>query len=92
MKRIEALKDEVRTIVFYESPFRLVKLLQQLAEILGNNRKASVSREITKIHEETVRGNLEELISHFEAKGVKGEIVVVVDGKGKEKISEEKED
>ena len=80
MKRIEALKNEERTIVFYESPFRLVKLLQQLAEVLGNERKCSVSREITKIHEETVRGMLSELITHFETKGVKGEIVVVIEG------------
>ena len=80
MKRIEALKNEERTIVFYESPFRLVKLLQQLAEVLGTERRCSVSREITKIHEETVRGTLSELITHFETKGVKGEIVVVVEG------------
>ncbi|PKP34235.1 MAG: 16S rRNA (cytidine(1402)-2'-O)-methyltransferase [Bacteroidetes bacterium HGW-Bacteroidetes-15] len=80
-KRIEALKDEERAIVFYESPFRLVKLLQQLAEHLGADRKASVSRELTKLHEETVRGSLADLITHFEKKGVKGEIVVVVEGK-----------
>jgi len=82
-KRIEALKDEVRTIVFYESPFRLVKFLQQLAEILGPDRKASVSRELTKLHEETVRGSLLELADYFEKKGVKGEIVVVVEGVGR---------
>ncbi|MDX9846612.1 MAG: 16S rRNA (cytidine(1402)-2'-O)-methyltransferase [Tenuifilaceae bacterium] len=83
-KRIEALKDEPRTIVFYESPFRLVKLLQQLAEVFGVDRKACVSREITKLHEENARGTLAELIQHFEAKGVKGEIVVVVEGVGRE--------
>jgi 16S rRNA (cytidine1402-2'-O)-methyltransferase len=82
-KRIEALVDEERTIVFYESPFRLVKLLQQLQEHLGDERKASVSRELSKLHEETQRGTLPELIKHFEAKGVKGEIVVVVEGKTK---------
>lgn len=82
-KRIEALKDEVRTIVFYESPYRLVKLLQQLAEIFGTERKASVSRELTKLHEETARGTLLELAEYFEKKGVKGEIVVVVEGVGK---------
>ncbi|HRX67261.1 MAG TPA: 16S rRNA (cytidine(1402)-2'-O)-methyltransferase [Tenuifilaceae bacterium] len=81
MKRIEALKEEERTIVFYESPFRLVKLLQQLAEVLGTERRCSVSREITKLHEETVRGTVGELAAHFEAKGVKGEIVVVVEGR-----------
>ena len=80
-KRIEALVNEDRTIVFYESPFRLVKLLQQLLELLGEDRKASVSREISKMHEETIRGTLSELIMHFEKKTVKGEIVVVVEGK-----------
>jgi len=84
-KRIEALKEEDRTIVFYESPFRLVKLLQQILDVFGSDRKASVSRELTKLHEETVRGTLTELIKHFEKKGVKGEIVVIVEGKGKEK-------
>lgn len=83
-KRIEALRDEPRTIVFYESPFRLVKLLQQLAEVFGPERRACVSREITKLHEENARGTLAELILHFEAKGVKGEIVVVVEGVGRE--------
>jgi 16S rRNA (cytidine1402-2'-O)-methyltransferase len=83
-KRIEALKSEERTIVFYESPYRLVKLLQQLMEIFEDDRNASVSRELTKLHEETIRGKLSELIGHFQTKGVKGEIVVVVDGAGKE--------
>ena len=79
-KRIEALKQEPRTIVFYESPYRLVKLLQQLSDVFGNERNASVSREISKLYEETVRGSLSELIAHFQEKGVKGEIVVVVEG------------
>ncbi|HCY00353.1 MAG TPA: 16S rRNA (cytidine(1402)-2'-O)-methyltransferase [Bacteroidales bacterium] len=79
-KRIEALKEEERTIVFYESPFRLIKLLEQLAGHLGAERKASVSREISKLYEETVRGTLTELIEHFTKQGVKGEIVVVVEG------------
>ncbi|HCT30113.1 MAG TPA: 16S rRNA (cytidine(1402)-2'-O)-methyltransferase [Bacteroidales bacterium] len=82
-KRIEALKEEGRTIVFYESPFRLVKLLTQLSEIFGVDRKASVSRELTKLHEEIARGTLKELADYFEKKGVKGEIVVIVEGKGK---------
>lgn len=79
-KRIEALKEEPRTIVFYESPYRLIKLLQQLSDILGDNRNASVSREISKLYEETVRGTLTELTAHFQEKEVKGEIVVVVEG------------
>jgi 16S rRNA (cytidine1402-2'-O)-methyltransferase len=80
-KRIESLRDEEKTMVFYESPFRLLKLLQQLADTIGLERRASVSRELTKLHEETLRGSLGELIKHFESKGVKGEIVVVVEGK-----------
>jgi len=90
-KRIEALKDEERTIVFYESPYRLVKLLQQLADVYGSERKASVSRELTKLHEETARGSLVELINHFGKKTVKGEIVVVVEGKRKIKVEEDVE-
>ncbi len=91
-KRIEALKEEERTIVFYESPYRLVKLLQQLLEVFGVDRKASVSRELTKLHEETARGSLQELITYFEKKGVKGEIVLVVEGKGKIRIDAEVEE
>jgi 16S rRNA (cytidine1402-2'-O)-methyltransferase len=78
--RLNNLAEETRTMVFYESPFRLVKTLTQLAEIFGNDRKASVSREISKIHEETFRGSLEEVIAHFSQKQVKGEIVIIVDG------------
>ena len=79
--RLEALKEETRTMVFYESPHRLIKALQQLAEAMGEDRQASVSRELTKIHEETVRGTLSEIISHFENKKIKGEIVIVIAGK-----------
>lgn len=81
VKRITALRDEERSIVFYESPFRLIKLLQQLAEVMGAERRVSVSREISKLHEQTVRGTLQQVIEHFEQQGVKGEIVVVLDGK-----------
>lgn len=80
-KRLQAIKSEERTIVFYESPYRLIKLLKQLYEVFEEDRNASVSRELTKIHEETVRGKLAELAAHFEKSGVKGEIVVVVEGK-----------
>lgn len=83
IKRITALRDEERTIVFYESPFRLIKLLQQLAEIMGSGRRVSVSREISKLHEQTVRGSLQQVIDHFEQQGVKGEIVVVLEGKNR---------
>jgi 16S rRNA (cytidine1402-2'-O)-methyltransferase len=78
--RLQNLVDETRTMVFYESPHRLVKMLNQLAEVLGKDRQASVSRELTKIYEETVNGTLEEVAQHFEGKKVKGEIVVVVAG------------
>lgn len=81
--RIEALSDESRTIIFYESPYRLVKLLQQLADSFGSDRQASVCREISKIHEESRRGTLAELIAHFTETAPKGEIVVVVEGKNK---------
>lgn len=74
------LRDEIRTMVFYESPFRLVRFLEEGVEHLGAERKASVSREISKVYEETVRGSLESLLIHFREKGVKGEIVLVVGG------------
>ena len=79
--RLEALKEETRTMIFYESPHRLVKALQQFADFLGEDRQASVSRELTKIQEETIRGSLAEVITHFENKKVKGEIVIVIAGK-----------
>ena len=78
--RIESLANERRTLVFYESPFRLVKTLTQLAEVLGNERNASVSREISKFHEETKRGSLSELAQHFTLHPPKGEIVLIVAG------------
>ena len=74
------LAGESRTMVIYESPFRLVKLLEELKEVLGGDRNVSVSREISKLHAETARGTLEEVHAHFAAKEVKGEIVVVVAG------------
>ncbi|SFE89842.1 16S rRNA (cytidine(1402)-2'-O)-methyltransferase [Thermoflexibacter ruber] len=79
--RLEALAKEERTIILYESPHRIVKCLEQLAEHLGKERKASVSRELTKLHEETVNGTLEELVQIFSAKTPKGEFVVVVEGR-----------
>ena len=79
-KKLTSLETEERTMVFYESPYRLVKTLEQPAEHLGGDRNASVSRELTKIHEENARGTLDSLIEHFKSKTVKGEIVVVVQG------------
>ena len=78
---IRALADEERTMVIYESPFRLVKLLSELVEVLGDERQVSVSREISKLHAETARGTLAEVLAHFQQKEVKGEIVVVLSGK-----------
>lgn len=78
--RLKELAEETRTMIFYESPFRLVKTLQQFAEYFGSERKASVSREISKLHEENARGTLADLIMHFTEKTPKGEIVIVVGG------------
>ena len=79
-KKLEQLKTEERTMVFYESPYRLIKTLEQFAVIFSPERNASVSRELSKIHEETVRGTLNELIEYFSSKTVKGEIVIIVSG------------
>ena len=78
---INALADEERTMVIYESPYRLVKLLEQLIGVVGEERQVSVSREISKLHAETVRGTLAEVLAHFSSKEVKGEIVVVLSGR-----------
>lgn len=78
--RIAALAEEERTMVFYESPYRVVKTLQQFAEVFGKERRASATREISKIHEETTRGTLEELSLHFTETEPKGEFVIVVEG------------
>ena len=79
--KLQSLKDEERTMIFYESPFRLVKTLQQFAEVYGGDRQVSVCREISKVHEESVRGSLLEVIAHFTEKEPKGEIVIVLAGK-----------
>jgi len=77
---IQALANEERTMIIYESPYRLVKLLEQLIEVLGPDRQVSVSREISKLHAETARGTLAEVLTHFQQKEVKGEIVVILSG------------
>lgn len=79
--RIKALADEQRTMVFYESPYRVLKLLEQLAVEFGGDRQVSVCREISKVHEESVRGTLDEVIAHFKEHEPRGEFVVVVAGK-----------
>jgi 16S rRNA (cytidine1402-2'-O)-methyltransferase len=80
---LKKLAEEERTMIFYESPFRLVRTLEQLKEYFGPERTTSVSRELSKMFEETVTGSVEEVLSHFLAKEVKGEIVIVVAGKPK---------
>ena len=80
MTRLNGL-EETRTMIFYESPYRLVKTLTQFAEIFGPERQVSVCREISKIHEESVRGTLQEVIAHFTATEPRGEIVIILAGK-----------
>ena len=81
---LKRLAEEERTIVVYESPHRLVKTLEQMIEFFGENRLVSVSRELTKLYEETFTGRLIEVLTHFKSKEVKGEIVLVIDGKKEE--------
>jgi len=81
-KRMEALLEETKTIVFYESPYRVVKTFKLFKEFFGGERKASFSREITKLHEETFRGTVDQVIAHLEAKAaIKGEFVLILEGK-----------
>ena len=78
---LKQLADETRTLVFYESPMRLVKTLEEMAQYFGAERRCSVSRELTKLFEENYRGSLLEVSAYFKEKGVKGEIVIVVEGR-----------
>ncbi|MDD6541108.1 MAG: 16S rRNA (cytidine(1402)-2'-O)-methyltransferase [Prevotella sp.] len=87
--RIEALRDEQRTMVFYESPYRLLKTLKQFVDIFGADRQVSVAREISKVHEESVRGTLEDVVAHFTECAPKGEIVIVLAGCSSKRKSEE---
>jgi len=80
---LTALSAEKRTILLYESPMRLIKTLEQLITYFGEDRQCCVSRELTKKFEENARGTLKEVLDHFSAKGVKGEIVIVIAGKEK---------
>ena len=79
--RLESLVNEGRTMIFYESPYRVVKTLEQFAEFYGSDRQVSVCREISKVHEESVRGTLAEVIAHFKETEPRGEIVIVLEGK-----------
>ncbi len=85
MTRLKELSSENRTMIFYESPYRLVKTLNQFIEFFGENREASISREISKLYEETARGTLQELLKYFTEKTPKGEFVIIVSGKTEEK-------
>ena len=79
--RLQQLAEETRTMVFYESPHRVVKALQQFVEIFGEDRPVAVCREISKVHEEVVRGTMAEALAHFTAHEPRGEFVIVVGGK-----------
>ena len=79
--RLQFLAEENRTMIFYESPHKLLKTLGSFAEYFGEDRKISVSREISKLHEETIRGTVKEVLEHFTQKSPKGEIVIIVSGK-----------
>ena len=77
---LKKLAEEERTMIFYESPHRLVKALEEFIQVFGAERKCCVSRELSKLHEENARGTLQEVCEHFKQKEVKGEIVIVVEG------------
>jgi len=89
--RLQALAAEERTMVFYESPYRLLKLLEQMSAVFGTERQVSVCREISKVHEESVRGSLAEVLAHFRVHEPKGEIVVVLQGMKGGKAGEQNE-
>ena len=88
-KQLQTLADEERTMVFYESPYRVVKCLEQFAEVFGPERRVSVSRELTKKFEQTVRGTVAEVLDHFRTTEPKGEFVIVVAGKPKARRAQE---
>lgn len=83
-KRLLELQNEERTMIFYESPYRVLKALEQFGEVFGTERQVSCCREISKVHEESVRGTIAEVIQHFTEREPKGEFVIVVAGKEKE--------
>lgn len=89
LKHLQSLRDEERTMIFYESPYRVVKCLEQFAEIFGADREVAVSRELTKKFEETVRGTLAEVLAHFRAHEPKGEFVIVVRGRSRRRAADE---
>lgn len=86
--KLNSLKDEPRTMIFYESPYRVLKSLTQFAEVFGSDRQAAAAREISKLHEECVRGTLSELVQHFTANEPRGEFVLLVAGKDDKRPNE----
>ncbi len=88
--RLAALADEARTMIFYESPYRVVKTLAQFVETFGAERRASACREISKLHEESVRGTLQEVLAHFEENEPRGEFVIIVEGAEQKKMKDKK--
>ena len=91
-KHLQALADESRTMIFYESPYRVVRCLEQFAEVFGPERPVAVSRELTKKFEETVRGTVAEVLEHFRTNEPRGEFVIVVAGRPKERHGESDEE
>lgn len=91
-KKLKELADETRTMIFYESPYRLIKALEQFAEYFGPDRRVSVSRELSKLFEENFRGTVAEVLLHFQSKTIKGEIVIVLEGKPDPKMSDKEEE
>lgn len=91
-KKLQELANEERTVVLYESPFRLAKALEEIRQYFGPERKVSVSRELTKLHEETVRGTATEVLAHFQSHPPKGEIVIVIEGNDPKTKKEEGEE
>ncbi|MBP3439771.1 MAG: 16S rRNA (cytidine(1402)-2'-O)-methyltransferase [Tidjanibacter sp.] len=91
-KRLQALAEEPRTMIFYESPFRVVKALGEMAEVFGQERRVSVSRELTKKFEQTVRGTIAQVKEHFEQTAPKGEFVIIVEGLSQRRGGSEEDD
>ena len=90
--RLKELATETRTTIFYESPYRLLKTLTQFAEFMGGDRQVSISREISKVHEETIRGTIDETIRHFTENDPRGEFVIVLSGHNRKKEKEKREE
>ena len=80
MSRIEFLKEEKRSIIIYESPHRIKRLIEELKAVFGGQRLVSISRELSKIHQENIRGTLDEVDKNLESKNIKGELILIING------------